>query len=89
MYSAPPVFSVDTPTEHQFEHLTLKANGTYDFKQDGSTKVTSPKIGLLSVIPCVPPEVQLDHVGYSIHRSKGELRLVINDDLGEWYLKVK
>jgi hypothetical protein len=31
----------------------------------------------------------LDHAGYPIQTKKGEGRLLINDDLGEWYVKAK
>jgi hypothetical protein len=81
--------SVDKPTDHQFDHLTLKADGTYDLVQGGSTKARSEKTGGWSIEPGNPPNVVLDHAGYPIQKKKGEVRLLINDDLGEWYVKAK
>ena len=37
--------SVDKPTDHQFDRLVLKADGTYDLVQGGSTKARSEKTG--------------------------------------------
>ena len=79
--------SVDKPTDHQFDHLTLRADGTYDLVQGGSTKAKSEKTGEWKIQPGDPPNVLLDHAGYPIKVKKSEVRLLINDDLGEWYLK--
>ena len=81
--------SVDKPTDHQFDHLTLKGDGTYDLVQGGSTKARSEKTGAWNIQPGDPPNVLLDHAGYPIQKKKGEVRLLINDDLGEWYVKAK
>jgi hypothetical protein len=81
--------SVDKPTEHEFDRLTLKADGTYDLVQGGSTKARSEKTGGWTIQPGDPPNVLLDHAGYPIQKKKGEVRLLINDDLGEWYVKAK
>jgi hypothetical protein len=81
--------SVDKPTDHQFDHLVLKADGTYDLVQGGSTKARSEKTGGWTIQPGDPPNVLLDHAGYPIQKKKGEVRLLINDDLGEWYVKAK
>jgi hypothetical protein len=81
--------SVDKPTDHQFDHLVLKADGTYDLVQGGSTKARSEKTGEWNIQPGDPPNVLLDHAGYPIQKKKGEVRLLINDDLGEWYVKAK
>jgi hypothetical protein len=81
--------SVDKPTDHQFDHLILNADGTYDLVQGGSTKTRSEKRGRWSITPFDPPNVLLDHAGYPIQKKKSEVRLLINDDLGEWYVKAK
>jgi hypothetical protein len=81
--------SVDKPTDHQFDRLTLKADGTYDLVQGGSTKARSEKTGQWTIQPGDPPNVLLDHAGYPIQKKKGEVRLLINDDLGEWYVRAK
>ena len=46
-------------------------------------------MGEWSIQPGDPPNVLLDHAGYPIQMKKGEVRLLINDDLGEWYVKTK
>jgi hypothetical protein len=81
--------SVDKATDHQLDRLTLKADGTYVLVQGGSTKARTEKTGVWSIQPGDPPNVLLDHAGYPIQDKKGELRLLINDDLGEWYVKAK
>lgn len=81
--------SVDKATDHQLDRLTLKADGTYKLVQGGSTKARSEKNGSWSIEPGDPPNVLLDHAGYPIQVKKGEVRLLINDDLGEWYVKAK
>lgn len=81
--------SVDKPTDHQFDRLVLKANGTYDLVQGGSTKARSETTGGWTIQPGDPPNVLLDHAGYPVQIKKSEVRLLINDDLGEWYVKAK
>ncbi len=56
--------------------------------QGGSTKARSEKTGEWDIQPGDPPNVLLDHAGYPITVKKSEVRL-INDDLGEWYVKAK
>jgi hypothetical protein len=79
--------SVDRPTDHEFDHLTLRSDGTYQLVQGGSTKAKSEKTGEWNIQPGDPPNVLLDHAGYPIKVKKSEVRLLINDDLGEWYVK--
>lgn len=81
--------SIDKPTDHKLDHLILKADGTYDLVQGGSTKTKSEKTGEWSIQPGDPPKILLDHAGYPIQMKKGEVQLLINDDLGEWYVKTK
>lgn len=81
--------SVDKSTDHQLDHLTLRADGTYDLVQGGSTKAKSEKTGEWNIQSGDPPNVVLDHAGYPIQMKKGEVRLLINDDLGEWYVKAE
>lgn len=79
--------SVHKTTDHQFDHLTLRADGTYDLVQGGSTKAKSEKAGTWDIQPGDPPNVVLDHAGYPIEVKKSKVRLLINNDLGEWYVK--
>ncbi len=55
--------SVDKATDHQFDHLTFKAAGTYELVQGGSTKARSEKNSSWSIEPGDLPNVLLDHAG--------------------------
>jgi hypothetical protein len=81
--------SVDRSTDHQFDRLTLNTDGTYDLVQGGSTKARSEKTGEWNIQMGDSPNVLLDHASYPIQMKKGEVRLLINDDLGEWYVKTQ
>ena len=79
--------SVDRATDHELDRLTLQADGKYVLVQGGSTKVRSEKGGVWHLVGGDRPNVELDHAGYPIQMKRAEIRLVINDDLGEWYVK--
>jgi len=79
--------SVDRPTDHEMDRLVLIADGHYVLVQGGSTKARSETQGVWSLIPGEPPNIELDHHGYPIEVIGREIRLMINDDLGEWYVK--
>jgi hypothetical protein len=81
--------SVDKPTDHELDRLTLQADGKYVLIQGGSTKAKSETVGIWRLATGSPPEVLLDHHGYPIRVKRNEIRLLINDDLGEWYAKTK
>jgi hypothetical protein len=81
--------SVDKATDHELDRLTLQADGKYDLVQGGSTKARSEKVGVWHMVGGDRPNVELDHYGYPIQMKRDEIRLVINDDLGEWYVKSK
>lgn len=80
--------SVDKATDHELDHLVLKANGHYSLVQGGSTKAKSEITGIWRLVPGAPPNIELDHHGYPIESKDGHIRLLINDDLGEWYAKL-
>lgn len=79
--------SVDRPTDHELDRLVLQPDGHYVLVQGGSTKAKSETKGIWSLVPGEPPNIELDHHGYPIQVKRGEIRLLINDDLGEWYAK--
>ena len=81
--------SVDNATEHELDRLALNADGHYVLVQGGSQKARSETRGVWSLVPGEPPNIELDHHGYPIKVKRGEIRLMINDDLGEWYVKRK
>lgn len=81
--------SVDKATDHTLDRLILEADGKYILVQGGSTKARSEKVGVWRLVAGDPPNVELDHAGYPIRMKGDEIRLLINDDLGEWYAKAK
>ena len=76
-------------TDHEWDHLTLQADGKYDFVQGGPTKARSEKTGFWHFSDGDPAEVLLDHAGYPVRVEQGEVRLLIDDDVGIWYAKTK
>jgi hypothetical protein len=76
-------------TDHNLDHLVLKSDGKYDLLQGGSTKQVSEKKGLWNFYDGNPPEIVLDHAGYPVQIKGNEIRLLIDDDLGIWYAKIK
>jgi hypothetical protein len=77
------------PTDHEWDRLTLSPDGKYDLVQGGPTKTKSDKTGRWHFHDGEPAEVELDHAGFPIRVERGEIRLLIDDDVGIWYLKQK
>jgi hypothetical protein len=80
--------SVDKATDHELDHLALNADGRYTLVQGGSTKARSETTGTWAFVAGAPPNIELDHHGYPIELKDGHIRLLINNDLGEWYAKL-
>jgi hypothetical protein len=78
-------------TDHEWDHLTLQADGKYDLVQGGPTKPKSETVGAWTLWSggASGPEVLLDHGGYPIRIHGNEVRLLIDDDVGIWYAKAK
>jgi hypothetical protein len=76
-------------TDHEWDHLTLQADGKYDLVQGGPTKAKSEKTGLWHFTGGDPAEVLLDHAGYPVSVKRGEVRLLVDNDVGIWYAKAK
>lgn len=78
-------------TDHQWDHLTLLADGKYDLVQGGPTKAKSEIVGSWTVWSGGPngPTILLDHAGYAIRVKRDEVRLLIDNDVGIWYAKAK
>ena len=77
-------------TDHEWDHLTLQADGKYDLVQGGSTKPRTETVGAWTLSGGVNgPEVLLDHSGYPIQMKSSEVRLLIDNDVGIWYTKAK
>ena len=76
-------------SDHQWDRLTLQADGKYDLVQGGPTKAKSEKTGFWTFAEGDPGEVMLDHAGYPVRVKSGEVRLMIDYDTGIWYAKTK
>jgi hypothetical protein len=74
-------------TDHNLDRLVLKADGEYDLFQGGSTKAVSEKKGGWSIEPGSPANVLLDHAGYPIDLRQNEVRLLVDLDVGIWWMK--
>jgi hypothetical protein len=75
------------PTDHEWDRLTLSLDGKYDLVKGGPTKTKSDTTGRWYFRDGDPPEVDLDHAGFPVRVKRGEIRLLIDDDVGIWYVK--
>lgn len=80
--------SVDTPAKHVSGRLILRVDGTYQIVQGESPKAKSEVDGMWTIQPGDPPLVIMGNSGYPVQVRGHDVRLLINDDLGEWYLRV-
>lgn len=76
-------------TDYDINHLVLQSNGRYDLIEGGTTKAISEKKGVWRVVPGNPPNVLLDQAGYPIDMKGNEVRLLIDLDVGVWWVKTK
>jgi hypothetical protein len=78
-------------TDHSLDRLVLQADGKYDLVQGGTTKPRTETVGTWTIWDegGNGPEVILDHSGYPIQGKENEIRLLINNDVGIWYVKAK
>jgi hypothetical protein len=76
-------------SDHEWDKLTLQADGKYDLVQGGPTKTKSEKTGIWQFYGGDPSEIDLDHSGYPVRVKSGEVRLMIDYDTGIWYAKPK
>lgn len=76
-------------SDHEWDRLTLQADGKFDLVQGGPTKAKSEKTGVWTFTGGDPAEVMLDHAGYPALVKGGEVRLMIDYDTGIWYVKAK
>jgi hypothetical protein len=77
-------------TDHNFDRLTLRSDGTYDLTSGGTTKAASETHGLWRLSLDAPSgvvDVILDHAGYPVETRKSEVRLLIDLDTGVWWVK--
>jgi hypothetical protein len=76
-------------TDHNLDLLVLQSDGEYDLVEGGTTKAVSDKKGVWRIAPGNPPNVLLDHAGYPIEITKNEVRLLVDLDVGIWWVKAK
>jgi hypothetical protein len=76
-------------SDHQWDRLTLQADGKYDLVQGGPTRAKSDKTGRWTFTGGDPAQLMLDHAGYPVRVKSGEVRLMIDYDTGIWYSKSK
>jgi len=76
-------------TDHNLDHLVLQSDGEYDLIEGGTTKAVTNKKGVWTIVPGNPPNVLLDHAGYPIEIKKNEVRLLVDLDVGIWWVKAK
>ena len=76
-------------TDHNLDHLVLQSDGQYDLIQVGTTKPSAEKMGLWHFYGGDRPTVDLDHAGYPVRIEHGKVRLLVDDDVGIWWVKAK
>ncbi len=74
-------------TDYNMNHLVLRSDGTFDLIEGGTTKAVSEKRGVWKIVPGNPPNVLLDHAGYPIEMKRNEVRLLVDLDLGIWWVQ--
>ena len=76
-------------TDHNLNHLILQSDGAYELAEGGITKAVSTKKGRWVLMAGNPPNIVLDDAGYPVEIKKNELRLLVDLDVGIWWLKAK
>lgn len=78
----------DVPTNRNLNRLALQADGKYDLVRGGTTRAVSEKKGDWRIIPGDPPNVFLNRTLYPIEMKRNEVRLMVDYDVGIWWVKV-
>jgi hypothetical protein len=77
------------PTDHEWDRLTLEADGKYHLVQGGPTKARTETVGVWTFVAGIKPSISLDHAGYPVEIKEHQVRLLIDNDVGIWYAKLK
>jgi len=77
--------------DHTWDHLTLQADGGYDLVQGGPTKPKREETGAWTIrlSRASGREVLLEHEGYPIQVEGDRVKLLIDNDVGIWFEKVR
>jgi hypothetical protein len=78
---------VSGPLDHNLNHLVLHSDGTYELVEGGTSKTVSEKKGVWRIVPGDPANVLLDHGGYPVELKRNEVRLLVDLDVGVWWVK--
>jgi hypothetical protein len=81
------IYQSSSSSGHSWEELVLNADGTYAFNPTKSGSGFVPGSGKWYLEQGPHPNVVIDHAGYPVHFDNGKIRLLINSDLDEWYVK--
>jgi len=74
-------------TDHNLNSLVLQSDGTYDLVEGGTTEAISDRKGVWRIVSGNPSNVLLDHAGYPIEIKGNEIRLLVDLDVGIWWVK--
>lgn len=81
--------SSDKGAQHDPDRLTLRADGKYILVHMPGGHPGSTEEGEWRLVDGRPPNILLDHAGYPIEIKGKDVRLLVDDDLGQWYEKTK
>lgn len=75
--------------DHALDHLVLNADGSYDLVEGGTTKTRTETVGKWTMWNGGHngPEALLGHSGFPIEIKKGDVRLLVDNDVGIWWEK--
>jgi hypothetical protein len=75
--------------DHNLNHLILRSDGTYDLVEGGRTKAVSEEKGVWTIQPGNPSNVLLKNEVLPIKIKQNEVRLLVDLDVGIWWVKAK
>ena len=76
-------------TDTDMNHLILQSDGTYELAEGGKTKAVSTEKGRWELMTGNPPNVHFGQSGYPVEIKGNEIRLLINLDVGIWWVKTR
>lgn len=82
-------YSADKGAPHHPDRLTLRADGKYILVYVSDAHPASREEGVWQLVRDPAPNILLDHAGYLVQIDGKHVRLLINNDLGQWYEKTE
>ncbi len=80
-------YSADKGAQHDPDRLTLRADGRYILVHMPNERFGSTEEGTWQLFSDFDPQVAFGGRTYPAKIKGKEVRLLINDDLGQWYAK--